>query len=810
MGTLIQDLRFGWRMALKSPGFTLVAILTLAVGIATNSAVFGWIESVLLNPLPGVAEGGRLMAFETRAPNGEPINVSYPDYLDYRDHLKQISGLVAAQIAAFQLGEADHAERVWGEVVTGNYFSTLGVRPLLGRTFTPEEAADRKAEPVVVLGEDLWRRKYQADAGIVGRTVRLNGRQMTVVGVAPGAFHGSLPGVRFELWAPYMMAPALNLMPEWMPRDRGTRSQFCIARLRDGATLEQARAEASALAQIMAERNQQDRGLGVALLPVWQGHFGVQAALRDPLRLLMAVCGVVLLVVCANVANLLLARASAREKEFSLRLALGARSTRLMRQLFTECLLLAVAAAVVALPMIDWFGRAIVWLMPGGTLPIVVEIRQDWQVFAFTAVISLVVTLLAAVAPAWHTMHADLAGAMNDGGRGGSAGRAAQRLRSALVGCEVALALVALIGAGLFTRSFFLASATHPGFETKGIDVAHAALASAGYSVDDRIQFCQRLRARLEQQPGITAAAYADTIPMDIAWKAWEDLRIVGYEPEPGENMKLGRNVISPGFLAMLGIKLHEGRDFSDLDTRDKEQVMIVNESFARRFFRNRQAIGGRVRGWGRWFTIVGVAADAKYNSQDEAPQPHFYVPFSQVYRADLPVSFLVKGASAMDAMRRETRTMDPGVGLYDVMPLGEYIGAALVGKRVAAALLAVLGLIALLLAGVGLYGVMSYSMTRRTREIGIRMAMGARSADVLRLVVGQGLRMTLGGVAAGLALSAVLTPLAASLLYQVSAFDPLIFLGATLFLVAIGALAAYVPARRAARVELNKALRWE
>jgi predicted permease len=811
MGTLLQDLRFGWRVALKSPGFTLVAVLTLAIGIAANTAVYGWIDSVLLHPLPGVAGADRVVAVETRTPNGEFIPLSYPDYLDYRDHLKLVSSIGAAQPVAMRLGEPEHAQRVWGELVTGNYFSTLGVRPLLGRTFTREEAGDQAALPVVVLGEALWRGTYLADPGIVGRTVRLNGRPMTVVGVLPAAFHGALPGVKFDLWAPFRMAPALNLMPEWMPRDRGTRSLFGLARLADGVNMEQARAEMASLGREMARRNLNfNRGLEALPMPVWQAHFGAQAALRDPLRVLMAICGLVLLIVCANVANLLLARASAREKEFSVRLALGAWRGRLMRQLLTECLLLAGAAAVAALPLIELLRRSIGWLLPGGNIPIEIEIRDDWRVFAFTALVSLAATLVAALAPAWQTARADLSAALNDGGRGGSAGHASQRLRAALVGCEVALACVALIGAGLFSRSFLLARSTYPGFETRGVGVAHLGLGSAGYSVEERVQFCARLRARLEQRPGITAVAYADTIPMSIAGTSWEDLQIEGYQSGPGENMKLGRDVISPGYLALLGIPLREGRDFTELDTPDQAQAMIVNESFVRRFLAGRQVLGTRVRGWGRWFTVVGVAADSKYSSPSEGAKPYFYVPFRQVYRADLPVSFLVKGAGGLEALRGELTAMDAGVGLSDAMALGDYIGMALVGERIAAGLLAALGLVALLLAGVGLYGVMSYSMARRTREIGIRMAMGAGAADVERMVVGQGLRLTLAGVAVGLVLAAALAPLAASQLYRVSAFDPVVFAGAVLFLAAVGTLAAWLPARRAVRIELSRALRSE
>jgi len=816
MWTALQDLKYGLRVLLRSPGVTLVAVLTLAIGIAANTAVFSWVDAVLLRPLPGVSDSGRLVAFETTTPNGEFVTTSYADYRDYRDHLKLLSGLTLSQPRAFNLGEEDQAERVWGELVAGNYFAVLGVRPLLGRTFSPEEFGDKEgAYPVAVISEALWQHRFQRNPAVLGKTIRVNRQQLTIIGVVPASFHGTIPGLTFELWAPAMMGRSLNFMPAWMMADRQTRSFVAIARLKPGVTIPQANSEIASVAhQLQAAFPGTNKGIGGMVMPIYKAHFGAQSLLLSPLKVLMAVCFVVLLIVCANVANLLLARATSRRKEFSMRMSLGAGRARLARQLLTETVLLAALSAAVGIPLALWMSQSISWLLPPSTLPIAVESKLNGDILIFSLVVCVGACAISTLAPMMQTAKVDVNEALKEGGRSGTAGSGARRTRGLLVVSEVALALVALVGAGLFARSFQRAREIHPGFEPNGVLVSHLYLSTAGYSVPERIRFCRNLRERMESQPGVTAVSYADVAPLGFEPGPWEDLEIDGYIPNPNENMKIYRDMVAPGYFGLMKIPLVEGRDFSERDIYETERVAIVNETFARRFFADRNPMGHRIHGWGQWFRIVGVAKNSKYHTPNESPLPYFYVPFRQTYREDLAISFFVRTASdpnqALTLLRREVRQMDPNVGVFDAMPMTEFIAASLFGLRVAASLMAALGVVALLLAGVGLYSVISYSTSQRTQEIGIRMALGARPIDVLGLIVGQGMGLAAVGLLAGGAAAVGAAQVVSGMLVKVSATDPIIFGGAAMFLAAVALVASYVPARRATRVDPNVALRSE
>ncbi|MCW5981685.1 MAG: ABC transporter permease [Bryobacteraceae bacterium] len=816
MTSLLQDCRYSFRILLKSPGFTLVAVLTLAVGIAANTAVYSWIETALMRPLPGVAATDELVSFESTTPNGEFIPNCYPDYRDYRDHLKLVSGLAMAAPTAFSVGEEDRAERVWGELTSGNYFAVLGVKPLRGRVFSPDEYGDNLGGyPVAVIGENLWNRLFQRDPAVLGRTIRVNRQQLTIVGIAPASFRGSMSGLSLELWVPVVMAAELNAMPEWMLRDRQSRILFGVARLTPGVTVEQAQAEADAVARELAKANPNtNKGIGAALVPIARGHFGAQTTLRGPLTVLMAVCGLVLLIVCANVANLLLARAASRRKEFALRLALGAGRLRIARQLFVESLILAAMAAIAGAPLAMWMSQSLGYLLPPSGFPVALDVTMNGHVLAFTILLCVAASVASGLAPASHTVRADLSSALNEGGRGGSPGAQSQRLRSLLVVSEIALALVAIIGAGLFVRSFQQARRLDPGFDPRGVLVSRLYLSTAGYKVPERINFCARLRERLESQPGIDAVSYADYIPLGFADGSWEDLKIEGYAPGPSENMKIYRTVVSPGYFDVMRIPLLEGRDFTELDDREARRVMIVNQRFVQRFFNGGNPIGRKVYGWGQWFTVVGVVRDSKFYKPNEDQRPLFYVPFRQVYREDLGIAFYARAKgdpnAALAAMRREVRGLDPNVGLYDAVPLAEYISASLFAQKLAASLLGALSAIAVVLAAVGLYSVMAYSITQRTQEIGIRVALGANPRRVLGFVLRQALVIVALGTLTGIAAAAAVTRMASALLVNVSPTDPLIFAGAAAFLAVVALLAACVPALRAARIDPNVALRYQ
>jgi predicted permease len=828
--TLLQDARYGARMIARNPMFAAVTILTLAVGIGASTTAFSWIDGVLLRPLGGVADPQRLVALESVTPGGEWVPNSYPDYQDFRDHLKLLEGIAVTHPAAFSIGKDDHAERVWGELVSGNFLAVLGVKPQVGRIFSPDEYGDKPgAFPVAVISDRYWRSHYAADPAIVGRTIRVNQHELTVIGVAPPDFHGSMAAVAFDLWVPYMQQPVLNGVGTWMLRDRQDRNMLGIARLKPGVTMDQARQELTALAGRMAVADADtNQGMSATLLPLSKSPHGPQGMLGGPLRILMGVCVLLLGIVCVNVANLLLARATVREKEFSTRLALGAGRRRLMQQVLIESLLLSSAGAVLGIAATPWLSRLLQALMPPGQLSLTIGSGLDARVLFFTAGICVITTLAAGVVPALQSSRVDMNAKMNQGGRTGAAARGHHRLRSALVASEVALALVALVCAGLLVRSFQKTSRIDPGFDPNHVLLNQFYLATNGYSLDQRVEFCRRLADAMQSVPGVTNVAYSDGVPLGFEPSWWEDLRIEGYSPTAGENMKIFRNVISPGYLDLMRIPLVEGRNFTENDNENKDSpnVMIVSQAFVQRFFAGRDPIGHRVHGWGDWYRIVGVARDSKYHYLAESQVPYFYVPFRQVYRADMNLAFYVRSHGDADqllpSLRAAVRGIDPNVTVFDAVPLKEFIGASLYPQRMAATLLAALGALAVLLAGIGLYSVMAWSVAQRTQEIGIRMALGARPAAVLGMVVRQGLKLAAMGLAAGVVLTMAAERSIAALSFTDSAMgngvslvgrdaaNPWIYLAAVVFLSGIAALAAYVPARRAASIDPMRALRSE
>lgn len=827
MTGLGQELQQSLRMLRRNPGFTFVAVLTLALGIGTNATVFRWVDAILLHPLTGVDDPGRLVALETTTPGGDFITNSYPDYIDFRNRLKLID-VAMTRPAAFSVGPKDQAERIWGELVSGNFFAVLGAKAQLGRVFLPSEYGDKPGGyPVAVISNRYWRSHLGGDPAVIGRTIRVNQHELTIVGVAAEDFHGSLAGEGLDLWVPYMMQPELNGVEEWMLRDRKDRNLLGIARLKPGVTLEQARRELQALAGRMAVLDADtNEGMSATLLPMSKAHFGPQGVLMAPLKVLMGVCMLVLLIVCANVANLLLARTASRQREFSTRLALGASHARVLRQVLVDSLVLVAAGGIAGLAAAQWMSKALGLLLPPGQLSRAMGFTVNRDMLLFTIAICALATCLAGLGPALQSGYGGLSERMNEGGRSGSEGVRTHRLRGLLVTAEVALALVAIIGAGLFARGFEAARRIDPGFDPNRVLLSQFYLSTNGYSLEQRKEFCLRLREKMEPVPGVADVAYSDGAPLGFEPSWWEDLEIEGYRPGPSENMKIFRNVVSPGYFDLMRIPLIDGRDFTRLDDEKSHSVMIVNQTFARRFFAGANPVGHKVRGWGRWFTIVGEVKDSKYHYPGEAPLPYFYVAFQQIYRADMQLAFYVRTKQspqlALATLREKVREIDPNVTVFDAVPLAEYVGESLYPQKVAASLLSVLGSLAVLLAAVGLYSVMAYSVVQRTHEIGIRMVLGARPADVLRLVVWQGLKMTAAGLVLGIALALAAARSVAALsfaseamglggkLLGVSANDPLIYTGAALFLTAVALLAAYIPAKRAAEIEPMEALRYE
>ena len=814
MRTLYEDLRYAFRVLRGSPGFTAVAVFTLALGIAANATVFGWIDSLLLRPFPGVAGGTRLAALETVSPNGEYSNTSYRDYRDYRDTVKSFSGVAASLVNAFNVGPSDNPRRIFGEYVSGNYFAVLGVQPMRGRAFLPSEYGDAPgAFPVAVIGAELWRSLFQGDPHLVGKTIRVNRYELTVAGIAPEEFRGTMPGMAMEIWIPMSMAPVLNGQGNWLLEDRTERQMWVTARLEPGVTIEHANAEVEACARRVAQESPRtSAGFRASLTPVWKAHFGMQAMLLAPLRILMAVCFVLFLIVGANVANLQLARATARRKEFSVRMALGAGRGRLARQLLTESLLLAAMGALAGIVLAAWLGRSLLWLLPPIGFPVAFDFSLNADVLAFTVLLCCAGALVTGLAPAVHSVRSNLMEVLKEGGRGGTPGAAQNRTRSLLVVSEVALALVALVGTALFARSFQNARAIYPGLDARNVLFAKYHLDTFCSNADQRAQFCLRLRDRIRALPGIASVSFANTVPLEIGTGQSSDIGVEGYVPAPSEEMHVPSDTVAPGFFDTLRIPVLSGRDFTERDDRGTAPVLIVNQTFAQRYFGGRTPVGRRVLVDGAWATVAGLVKDSKYHRLTEPLTPYIYLPYRQRHGSEFWTAFFIRttgpARGAFAAVRREAAAIDPNAGVAEVVEYQETIAGSLYAQKVAAALLTVLGGVALLLAALGLYSVLGYAVSQRQHEFGIRLALGAEPSSVVFLVLGRGMALTAAGIVVGAVLAIAAMRMETGLLVGVSPADPVAIAGSALFLGAVALLASYLPARRATKVDPAVTLR--
>lgn len=820
MSTIMKDVWFGLRILRRSPWFTAVAVLSLGLGIAVNTTVFSWIDSVLLHPFPGVGDPQELALIETVTPAGEYlVNTSYLDYLDYRDSLKLVSGVALGRITPLSVGADGKTARAWAELVSANYFDLLKVKPVLGRTFLPEEGRDQEGvAPVAVISYGMWQARYGGDPKVLGKTIRLNRHELTIIGVAPREFHGSLAGVVYDVWMPVTMATAMGTGDGTL-HYRATRDESStIVRLKPGVTIEQARAEVAALGKRLAAMYPAtNQGIDLTVTPLWQGHMGAQGLLLQPLRILMAVSALLLLIVCANVANLLLARAVSRQKEFSIRLALGAGRSRLTRQLLIETLLLAAGGAVVGVTLVLWMGQLLLLLLPASDVPLDFGGGLNLPTLGFTLLIAVVATLLSGTVPALLTARSDLNETLKEGGRSGGVGSGSHRLRGLLVVSEMALVMVALIGAGLFYRSFKNASGIEPGFDRTNISVSQFYLSNAGYSAKEQWDFCRKLRERLESKAGVVGVTYSDVVQMSTASGAgstpWHQLEVNGYTPARDEQMMIHRATVPPGYFRLLGIRMLEGRDFTERDSEEAPMVIIVNETFANRFFQGRNPIGRKIRCEGNEATVVGLVKDSKYHTPVEGPTPFFYIPFRQWFGPGLNFSIFIKTAGdplrMTPVLRREALELNQDA-VFTTRLLSDATTGSLFAQRTAASLLGVIGGISLLLAAIGLYSVMSYAVSQRTQEMGIRMALGAQPRNLLGMVLREGLRLTVPGMLAGGVIALAAARIVGGMLVNVSASDPLTFASAATFLALVAALASYLPALRAMRVDPVVSLRNE
>lgn len=818
MTTIIQDIRYGIRTLASTPWSTMVAIISIAVVISANTTIFSWVQSVAVNPIQGVSQADRLVTIETITQSGQFIDASYPDFQDYRSGSETLADVAHFKEGALALGTIGSTERVWAEMVSGNLFTVLGVSPALGRFFSIEEQAETPgAYPVAVIGERFWRSRFDADPGIVGRTVILNRHEFTIIGVAPASFAGTIGGLRFDLWVPIMMRSVLMGSNDNWIRDRGDHSFHMIGRLASDAGIVQANAEIETQATSIASAYPTThQGMSAAVLGLQDSPYGAQSLMSEMLYLLLGVVAVVLLIVCANVANLLLARTVNRRKELHIRFALGGTRRRIVRLIVTESLLIALAGGLCGVILAFWMIDLMTILIPASDMPVGLSLEVDGTILFYSLGITIVTGLIIGIVPALQATGGNVQEALKDSSRGSTGGTSIKWARSGLVVGEVAMASVALICAGLFAQSFQNARRADPGFDVDSVTLAGINMGAHGYDHREGLDFLRRLRTQLSSAPGISRVAFAESVPLGFDKGSWQEVSVDGYTPSAIENMKIYRNPITPGYFDVMSMSLTEGRDFTTQDDAENAQVIIVNEAFAARFLAGVSPIGHTVswHGGTRRMRIIGIVKNVKYHQLTEAPLPFMYVPLAQFDRPGMSLTAHVQAAlppvQVIAAVKKEAYEIDPGVVVYESMPMAEWIGAAYFVQRTAAMLLSVMGGIALLLATIGLYSVLAYSVLQRTREIGIRMALGARPGSVLAMVLKQGVFLVAVGLVLGIAGSLVSASLLRSLLHGISATDPFTIVTVSVILAAVATLASYLPAHRAMRVDPMVALRYE
>jgi len=813
--TLLQDVRYAVRLLRRSPLFTATAALSLAIGIGANTTIFSIASTLLLRPLSGLTDPGRLVDVG-RTQDGRGFDtVSYPNYRDLRERTKTLTGLYAYRVEPqpMSLATRGDAERIYGNIVTANYFTTLGARPQVGRLLQDSDDAPESSHAIVVLSHELWTRKFAADPAIVGQAISLNAHPFMVVGVATPGFHGTTM-LKADVWTP------ITAVNEAIPRlgddilERRTSVWLALgARLKDGGTIAQANAEVGAIgANLEKEYPDDNRGKSFVAMntSVIPGHIGMFAGF---LGLLMALVSLVLLIACVNVAGMLLARAVARRREIAVRLAIGAGRGRLIRQLLTESAMLFAAGGLVGLVLTKWLSALLLALLPSLPVPVGLTIHTDWRVVAFAIVVSLLAAILSGLAPALQASRADLVPALKTEGL--DSGTSRLRLRNAFVIGQVTMSVMLIIVAGLFLRALEHAAAIEPGFDERRVDVVQLDLTLAGYTPETAGPFVRELLERTRLLPGVETATLAVDLPLDGGRMGLGGIKLPGKTPPRGEFFDADWNVVEPGLFRTLKLPLTRGRDFTDSDTETSQPVAIVNEALAAQYWPGEDPLGKQmiVHGDGppRNVSVVGVAADARLIWLTGAVEPYVYVPFAQRFVAR--VALLVRtrnDRSVVPEVRALLRSINPNLPITQSMRLSDVTAIGLIPQRIAASVAGTMGVIGLLLAAIGIYGVTSYAVSRRTREIGIRIALGADHGNVIRLVVRQGLMLAAIGVAIGVVIAAVGSKFLERLLFGVRGLDPVTFAGACLLFAIVTLVASYVPARRATTVDPMVALRNE
>ncbi|HEX8474382.1 MAG TPA: ABC transporter permease [Pyrinomonadaceae bacterium] len=807
METLLQDLRYSLRMLLRNPGFTIVAVLALALGIGANSAIFSVVNAVLLRPLPYKNPEQLMIVSESNMQNG--INRSPAtllNFLDWREQNQVFEQMAAMRMSGFNLTEGNEPERVQAMTTSPSFFTLLDAKAALGRTFLPEEEKPGN-ERVVVLSHNLWQGRFGSDRNIINRDIRLNGENFKVVGVMPADFQFE----QVALWTPL----TTDMGQGGAAAARSRRMYLVLARLKPGVNMQRARTELNTIASRLAQQYPEaNAGWSTTLTPLREQIVG---AIRPALFVLLAVVAFVLLIACANMANLLLARAATRQKEVAIRLALGATRGRLIRQFLTESVVLALLGGLLGLLFTFWAKNLLVLMLPANN-PLRDQVTVDWKVLLFTLGISILTGVIFGLAPALQASKPDLNQTLKEGGKTSSSGFGKHRIRSFLVVAEVTLALMLLIGAGLLLRSFLRLQDVDPGLNVKNALALQISLPQAKYAeVPLQVGFFQQIMQRIASLPNVESVSADSNLPLGTRRNSMS-FYIEGQTPASPEQMLRSEvHEITPNYFRTMGIPFLKGRDFTDRDAPGSPAVVIINQSLATRFFANEDPIGKRISltPFGQppvWIQIVGVAGDVRHTGLAAEPGPQLYTPYYQdpVLNMSLVVRTKSNPMSVASSVRNEIRKADGEIPVFGVRSLEQMASESIAPRRITMLLLGFFAVLALVLAAVGIYGIMSYSVTQRTHEVGIRMALGAQPRDILKMIVKQGMLLTLIGVAVGFVAAFAATSVLASFLYGVSSTDLVTFVTAPLILMAVAILACVVPARRATKVDPMTALRYE
>src|SRR5271157_3096749 len=808
MNTLFQDLKFGLRMMAKNAGFTAVAVLTLALGIGANSTIFSWINSTLLDPIPGATHIGDLVTVMRGERSEHPsAPLSYLDYVDLRARTRSLSGLAAHHEEFLSLTGTSQPQRVYTDMVSANYFEVLGVKPILGRALLPGEEEKPGGPPSVVLSYGLWQSHFGADPSVIGQTIQLNRVLCTVVGVAPREFQGCSTGIRLDLW--------VSLIHQ--AEDLRNRDEFwlnAVGRLKPGISRRQAAEELDLQMQRIVEQfPDSHRGPNqITLDPLWRSPFGPNVYMYKSLLMLLALAAVLLLLACANVANLLLVRSVGRRREVALRQAMGASRGRLVRQLLVESLLLSLAGGAVAMLLTTWTAGTLGGFFPPlANLPFTLNGHVDHTVLLGTVALSILTVSVFGILPALRASALAPVAVLKEEAGTISGGLQKLRLSSALVVAQIALSLLLLISAGLFIRTLQNAQRQDPGFDPNHVLLADFEVAPLQYSEAQAIAFHRQVLSKLEALPGAESVTLADFSPLNFTIHS-DTVEVDGYVPQRGESMEVDRGNVAPNYFRTMRTPMVAGREFTVQDGEKSQPVAIVNQEFCDRYWPHQNPLGKRIHAWGAWRTVVGVARNAKYRRLVYAPQPAVFLPLFQQYCDPLIIHARVSGnpQAYAAAVERTIHGLNADLPVFGVTTLESSMQMGSIFERIAGTFAGAFGLLALVLAAVGIYGVIAYTTRQRTHEIAIRVALGAQRANVFRLVLGQGLLLTAGGLAVGIGASLALTRYLESVLYGVTATDVLTYAAVALLLCLVSLVACYIPARRATKIDPMAALKYE